>query len=180
MVLHQNFVPDPENPGVKPPTALLASEGGVSIQFTSGTIKDEDAERLRRMLFRVTRGKALVHFSAPFTQDRVQRVVYLVVFQDGNVLRDRVNKVCDSFMGSRYEFQDLGDPLFAEAARVRVQILEDRQLLRLSKQQLQEYLRSINGKCDKDHPSQLEIFHHFVAKEKALAACCNMMVRREN
>lgn len=80
MVLHQNFVPDPENPNVKPPTALLASEGGISIQFTSGTIKDEDAERLRRMLFRVTRGKALVHFSASFTQDRVQRVVYLVVF----------------------------------------------------------------------------------------------------
>jgi V-type H+-transporting ATPase subunit a len=83
-------------------------------------------------------------------------------------------------MGSRYEFQDLGDPLFAEAARVRVQILEDRQLLKLSRQQLQEYLRSINGKCDKDHPSQLEMYHHFVAKEKALAACCNMMVRKEN
>lgn len=132
------------------------------------------------MLFRVTRGKALLHFSDAFQQDKQQRVVYLVVFQNGEVLRDRVNKVCDSFLGSRYEFNDLGDPLFAEAARVRVQILEDRQLLKLSKQQLREYLRSINGKCDPENPSQLELFHHFVAKEKALAACLNMMVLRSN
>ena len=74
---------------------------------------------MERMLFRITRGKALTHFSADFEQDKVQKVVYMVVYQDGAVIRDRVQKICDSFMGSRFEIPNLGDPLFAELARVR-------------------------------------------------------------
>lgn len=49
---------------------LLANvEGGVQIQFVSGTIRDDESDRMQRMLFRITRGKALTHFSQPFTQD---------------------------------------------------------------------------------------------------------------
>lgn len=55
--------PDMEGQGQQP---LLSAQGGVQIQFVAGTIKDEDQERLRRMLFRVTRGKALTHFSLPY------------------------------------------------------------------------------------------------------------------
>jgi len=46
-------------------------------------------------------------------QDGVQKVVYMVVFQDGPMIRDRIQKVCDSFMGSRFEIPGLGDNLFA-------------------------------------------------------------------
>ena len=37
-------------------------EGGVNISFVSGTIKDSEKERMTRLLFRVTRGKALTYF----------------------------------------------------------------------------------------------------------------------
>lgn len=65
--------------------------GGINISFVAGTIKDGDEPaRMQRMLFRITRGKALTHFSIPFTQDKQQKVVYMVVFQDGQMIRDRV------------------------------------------------------------------------------------------
>ena len=156
------------------------AQGGVQIQFVAGTIRDEDQERLRRMLFRVTRGKALTHFSLPYDQQGQQRCVYMVVYQDGDTMRDRVQKICDSFMGSRFEISNLGDPLFRELATVRAQIHSDIKLLKTSKMQLQGYLQSINGKCDGKEPSLLEIFHHFVAKEKSIACVINMMSLNSN
>lgn len=64
----------------------------------------------------------------------------MVVFQEGGIIRDRVQKICDSFMGSRFEMPGLGDALFVELNRVRKQISEDRALLRTSKAKLREYL----------------------------------------
>jgi hypothetical protein len=55
------------------------------------------------MLFRSTRGKALTKFSDPFVQDGKQKVVYMVIFQDGQIIRNTVTKIADSFMGSRFE-----------------------------------------------------------------------------
>ena len=69
-------------------------------------------------------------------QGSEQKVVYMVVYQDGPTIRDRVQKICDSFMGSRFEIPDLGDPLFAELSRVRNQIQEDQSLLKMSRIQL--------------------------------------------
>lgn len=45
--------------------------------------------------------------------------------------------------------------------------------------QLKEYLRSINGDCNREIPSQLEVCQHFVAKEKAIYMILNMMKLRE-
>jgi hypothetical protein len=58
--------------------------------------------RMARMLFRSTRGKALTKFSDPFVQDGKQKVVYMVIFQDGQIIRNTVTKIADSFMGSRF------------------------------------------------------------------------------
>lgn len=43
---------------------------------------------------------------------------------------------------------------------------------------MQDYLRSING--NENQPSNLEFYHHFVAKEKAIAACVNMLSLKKN
>ena len=42
------------------------------------------------------------------------------------MFRDRVEKICDSFMGSRFKIKDLGDGLFNELEEVRRTIEEDR------------------------------------------------------
>jgi hypothetical protein len=57
---------------------------------------------MTRLLFRTTRGKALTYFH-PFDQGDVKKAVYMVVYQDGSMIRDRVQKICDSFMGQRFE-----------------------------------------------------------------------------
>lgn len=83
---------------VKTESAEQVLEGGVNIAFVAGTVRGGEQDRMNRMIFRVTRGKALTYFKE-FKQDGVARVVYMVVYQDGAIIRDRVQKICDSFMG---------------------------------------------------------------------------------
>lgn len=157
---------------------LLQSEsmpGGINISFVAGTINDGEDIRMQRMLFRITRGKALTHFSAPFIQDKKQKLVYMVVYQDGQMIKDRIQKICDSFMGSRFEINNLGDQLFDDLARVRNEITDSRSLLKTSKIQLRDYLISINGENNVDVPSQLEIYHNHVSKEKAIYTVINQL-----
>ena len=51
------------------------------INFICGTIKGEEQDRLRKLVFRATRGKALTFFK-DFVQHGVTKCVYMVVFQD--------------------------------------------------------------------------------------------------
>jgi len=61
---------DALQPLLQTETTAPAVGGGINISFVAGTILDGDEQsRMQRMLFRITRGKALTHFSAPFTQD---------------------------------------------------------------------------------------------------------------
>jgi len=84
----------------------MQSQGLVSVSYLAGTILKEDQDRLRKMVFRATRGKALTYFEDILGADlkdysgevRMQlRTVYVLVFQDGQTVRDKLTKVCDSF-----------------------------------------------------------------------------------
>lgn len=61
--------------------AAVADEAPLlgEIQFISGTIKAEEQERLKKLIFRSTRGKALTFFN-DFEQLGVIKTVYMVVF----------------------------------------------------------------------------------------------------
>lgn len=60
-----------------------------SLQFIAGTIKHDEQERMKKMLFRNTRGKALTYFKT-FQQDGGEKVAYLVVFNASGGNKDRV------------------------------------------------------------------------------------------
>ena len=68
-------------------------------------------ERLTRLLFRTTRGKALVlyhDFEYPCTTvGLIKRSVFMVVYQDGSMIHDRIQKICDSFDAERFEVPPL-------------------------------------------------------------------------
>ena len=84
----------------------------LSICYLGGTIKSSEQFRFKTLLFRATRGKAYVVFYPimVYKHDLLKRdksiedqCVYLVFFEDGPYLRDRVTKICGSFMGSVFE-----------------------------------------------------------------------------
>ena len=61
---------------------------------------------MKKMVYRATRGKALTHFHDLVDADLKDytgavttdlRTVYVIVFQDGLTVRDKLSKLCDSF-----------------------------------------------------------------------------------
>jgi len=86
----------------------------VSIRYISGTIDKEDMERFRRMLFRSTRGKVLQYYEdidfplKDFQGRPLNKVVYVLVFEEGTHFREKIVKLCDSFLGKRFHLPDEG------------------------------------------------------------------------
>jgi len=76
------------------------------LQFVSGTILEKEKERMKRMLFRATRGMALTHFQE-FDYNGELRCAYLVMFSGVGKFRERIQKICDTFMGQRFEIPDI-------------------------------------------------------------------------
>lgn len=131
---------------------------------------------MKKMLFRITRGKALTHFRE-FMQDGVEKVAYLVVFSSAGGNKERVQKICDSFMGQRFEIPEL-NTLEEVSYEVKEKINKSRNLLMRSEEQLKDYLFDLNSSKAHDNDkdvSVLEIYKWFVAKEKSIYFAMNQL-----
>jgi hypothetical protein len=67
---------------------------------------------LSKMIFRSTRGKAYVHFFdlnlLPEDSQIVgsfDHVVFIVVFEEGHFMREKVKRICNSFCDNFFEIQ---------------------------------------------------------------------------
>lgn len=86
-------------------------EEGITMQSNlrsiSGVINLEDSEKLKRMVFRVSRGRAIPTFfdlDAEDNYSKTPKKIFNIFFQGGveNVLKFRLLKVCDIFNCSRF------------------------------------------------------------------------------
>lgn len=80
----------------------------INIQHVAGVVDQTEIERLRRLIFRSTKGKSYMYIQEYDDKTAIKkRSVYIIVFWDGEHIRDRIQKICDSFSGQRYELPDL-------------------------------------------------------------------------
>lgn len=83
--------------------SLDSSFREISIRYMAGTINKDEVLRFKRLLFRASRGKVLSYFEdvevplKDFHGNPLEKAVYVVVFEEGMHLKDKVAKICDSF-----------------------------------------------------------------------------------
>ena len=69
----------------------------------AGTINSDEIIRFKRLLFRGCRAKVLSYFEPmdhilkSFSGETLEKSVYVLVFEEGLHMRDKVAKICDSF-----------------------------------------------------------------------------------
>lgn len=78
--------------------------GGISIYYYAGIINKSEINQMKKLLFRATKGKVLCKVVDDqviqydnVSSRKVEKCVYVLVFQDVNVLRQRTQRICDSF-----------------------------------------------------------------------------------
>jgi vacuolar-type H+-ATPase subunit I/STV1 len=110
-----------------------------------------------------------------------KRSVYIIVFWDGEHIRDRIQKICDSFSGQRYELPDLR-VIQPQIEKVEKSIADARNIFERTKQSLRDQLiqfDKIEGDSDggdeRKTSSTIYIYKMFLAKEKALYKTLNQM-----
>jgi V-type H+-transporting ATPase subunit a len=89
----------------------IDEEGGYrsDLNFIAGVIKAEDDMRMKRMIFRISKGRAIPTFFDLVTENKIvktksQKKIFTIFFQGGveNVLLSKLLKVCDLFNASRF------------------------------------------------------------------------------
>lgn len=123
---------------------LLENTDNVYITHIAGTIEVDEKARLKKLLFRATRGKALTFFkdyevNTGEVNGIRTKTVYIVVFQDGRQLREKIVRICDSFMGQRFDLPHMSQ-IEHKIAEVKRNIQESRTLTETSKKYLRTYL----------------------------------------
>ena len=134
--------------------------------------------RFKNLIFRATRGNALTYFQdfekpiVDFYGNTVMKSVYVLMFPDGEAIKEKLNRLCDSFLGEKYEIP-LGD-IDQKIQEVTGKIKETRQIVEVTREEVKKYLISINKVEDSD-TSTIQIYKWFILKEKSLYSSLNKL-----
>lgn len=78
-------------------------------------VDQADIERLQRLIFRSTKGKSYL-FKQEFNEDlyeasekREAKSVYIIMYWEGAHIKNKIERICDSFGGQRYELPPLNE-----------------------------------------------------------------------
>ena len=144
----------------------------------------EEQFRFKKMIFRVTRGKAYSYFHDLVPEenglkdytgavDKKLRSIFVIVFQEGGFLRGKITKVCDSFQANSVEIPSVfhKNELNQKQQDLAKRIIEAQRVIQLSRNRLKDYLREMQrvsqnpreiGDVPKDSISLLEVYRVFL------------------
>lgn len=162
------------------------------MSYMAGTIGHSEMHNFSRLIYRQSRGKVLCHFDQKDFKTRDLdgkenvRVVFLLVFQSGGVLVERMMKICDAFMCKRYVLPQDGYAKPEEIARrlsqLKANIMNVTGLVAETKKQLRDYLKGIQAQpwCQGTGVSATMLYSQYIKQEKAIYATLNKLRRHRS
>jgi V-type H+-transporting ATPase subunit a len=150
---------------------LMSGNANISVGHIAGTINRDEEMRFKKLIFRATRGNALTYFES-FNQPvkdyyghGIQKSVYVVIFQEGGSVRDKIVKICDSFLGERFDIPPGG--VREKINEINAKINDTRNVMGATNEEVRNYLTKVN-KMENSDASVIQLYKWFVIKEKAL------------
>ena len=85
----------------------LMGNADSNLTKVAGVVEKAEVERLRRLIFRATRGKSIM-FVQDIEEDedlegQPRRSVYIIMYWNGATIREKIFRICDSFDGHRFD-----------------------------------------------------------------------------
>ena len=160
-----------ENKGYENEQLLQGPDGGIHVGHIAGTINKEEELRFKKLIFRATRGNALTYFDEfkgpirDYYGHTTQKSVYVVIFQEGGSIREKIIRICDSFLGERFDIPPGG--INDKINEINAKINDTRNVMATTNDEVKKYLMSVNHTEHSD-ASAIQLYKWFVIKEKAL------------
>ena len=79
------------------------------LSYIAGAVNQDETERLKRLVFRATRSNALTitenikNHLYDHSGKKMDKAIYVIIFKEGVTIREKLNKICDSFLGERFD-----------------------------------------------------------------------------
>jgi len=173
---------DMEN-GTGEKARLIDDRNVINIERVAGVVESEEIVRFRKLIFRATKGKSFMYteqFSDTDDRGNVSvRSVYIITYYDGTHTRDKIQRICDSFTGQRYNLPELNQ-LSADITRMAQSVTNQRSVLDRTRHELRKQLMefdNIKGDADSSNgnegSSTIFIYKMFLSQEKALYQTLN-------
>ena len=127
----------------------FAPGGSSLLGQVAGVIKKETAQSLERVLFRATRGNAvfetftisqeLLDVDNKGSNESVEKVFFMVLFA-GEVMREKISKICSYFGASLYKYPESSDDYASMMSEVERRLVESDEILAKGEEVLKELL----------------------------------------
>jgi V-type H+-transporting ATPase subunit a len=171
----------------------VPSESSNSINLISGVIKADDELRMKRMIFRVSRGRAATTFwdlpESPSEESKnqekkkkekkkkkemvIKKKIFAIFFQSGEerVMQLKVLKCCDIFNASRFNIPK-PDELGKVLNSLDKDIKEKEKFLHEAENSMNKFLLS-KGAGDEKNPNKYQMYRIYFKKEKTIYSTLN-------
>ena len=166
----QNILKSAENDQKK---AILIDDYDVSeLNFISGIIRAEDDMRMKRMIFRASRGRALPTFfdltvEDKLTHQKIEKKIFTIFVQGGaqNFLANKIIQICDIFGASRFTIPKRED-LQNEINNIQQEIYEKKEYLKTVETSIKEFFKDKIG--ENELPGKYDMYKLYFLQEKLL------------
>ena len=166
----QNILKSAEN---TQKSSLLLDDYDVSeLNFISGIIKAEDDMRMKRMIFRASRGRALPTFfdltvEDKLTKQKIEKKIFTIFVQGGaqNFLAKKIIQICDIFGASRFTIPKRED-LQNEINSVQQEIYEKKEYLKTVETSIKDFFKDKIG--ENEFPGKYDMYKLYFLQEKLL------------
>ena len=166
----QNILKSAEN---NQKSSLLLDDYDVSeLNFISGIIKAEDDMRMKRMIFRASRGRALPTFfdltiEDKLTKQKIEKKIFTIFVQGGaqNFLAKKIIQICDIFGASRFTIPKRED-LQNEINSVQQEIYEKKDYLKTVETSIKDFFKDKIG--ENEFPGKYDMYKLYFLQEKLL------------
>ena len=171
----QNILKSAENDQKK---AILIDDYDVSeLNFISGIIRAEDDMRMKRMIFRASRGRALPTFfdltvEDKLTHQKIEKKIFTIFVQGGaqDFLANKIIQICDIFGASRFTIPKRED-LQNEINNIQQEIYEKKEYLKTVETSIKEFFKDKIG--ENELPGKYDMYKLYFLQEKLLFSNLN-------
>lgn len=154
------------------------------LNFIAGVIKAEDDLRMKRMIFRISKGRAIPTFFDLITENKlnkvkIQKKIFTIFFQGGleNVLLAKLLKVCDIFGASRFTIPKR-EEIQPQINLLQNEIYEKKTFLKQAETSIKDFIRDKIG--NEVQAAKYELYRLYFKKERAIYQNLNKCIVRGN
>ena len=168
----------------KKSSSLLDDYEVSELNFISGIIRAEDDMRMKRMVFRASRGRAIPTFfdltmEDKLTQQKVEKKIFNIFIQGGgqNILANKIKQICDIFSASIFTIPKRED-LPSAINNVQQEIYDKKNYLKTAETSIKDFFRDKIG--ENNMPGRYDMYKLYFLQEKLLFSNLNKCKLRGN